>query len=940
MMTNCESYISLYETLTDFINKRNSSILEADSENRLKKMTDVFNYKIDMELIAPICLLSGQQVSIRYPNESIQYEINKAGYKDKPIEDIILDYENRLAGYEQKNNDYIKKLDQSFLQSLASGQIFTCVSDISRNAAKSIIIGNLTKKLESNIYTAWFKDKFPRWQQGDALIMPFAISPNTPIIIDGPNISENKTAKKLINNYLLHLSINNPRASFFLADYNDAGVMYKEIAIAAQTRSHLITGSIVTDTNKFGDFVNTIYAELSQRISEESKCSDYKYIVVSSLPYAGLQPDSWKRFCDLFRQIIDNPQYGLIPLIIFDSTFSHRYSDSLHHMQHEMYHNASKAFYGTLNPSTLHLSVMENGKLTLKNHSLSWIDEFVPTFDDDIATKFRKESLKPASAIETDFFPADYFKESATQGITIPLGKYTNGAYANLSFDANNAFATVAGMNRSGKSTLLRNIIAQLVHRYSPDEIQLYLVDCKNGNQFGIYAKPDYALPHIKKLMLCEDMEYALSIIKELNKEWETRDKIFQRADCQDYIEYRQKGGSMPRLIVIVDEFEHIYTDGSSLKTFAAELGKLYKQCSFAGINLILCSQDITKMFPADLMAALEQVSRRIQLKTLNTNDLEKSLGIKDKTLLFAIDADVRKYSPGSAMYTIFPGSPDKNEYPTFNTLEITNDSLKDRIIRIKNAAKDFPIKTKILIPKNGVPIRDIEYTNHFDTLGAKGLLVGLCPNAEGLLSLNLKKSPNQNVCILGHESNSDYFFRQSLIISMLKSINQMGADAVIFTTGADDNEGRVIRTAKSLNLQVITNTAEMLEKLQDLEKQCDRIQPTPMYLIFSYLQTNLLQGDIEKCLSQILHVGSAKNIFVCFGCEAFPVRPPNFKDYFFHRIYLSNLISEMSDKTKALGISLSDNHALYINHTSSDVIRFRPFIWDEPTFISPKLRR
>ena len=103
-------------------------------------------------------------------------------------------------------------------------------------------------------------------------------------------------------------------------------------------------------------------------------------------------------------------------------------------------------------------------------------------------------------------------------------------------------------------------------------------------------------------------------------------------------------------------------------------------------------------------------------------------------------------------MYTIAPGSLNSNDYLVFNALEITRESLKKRIANTQKVALDrgYSVKTRILIPKNGVKITKEEFGEHREYAHNEALLLGLCPNHDGFLWLDLKHSAIQNISVLG----------------------------------------------------------------------------------------------------------------------------------------------------------------------------------------------
>ena len=53
----------------------------------------------------------------------------------------------------------------------------------------------------------------------------------------------------------------------------------------------------------------------------------------------------------------------------------------------------------------------------------------------------------------------------------------------------------IAGKTGSGKSTLLHAIVTNLALTYSPDQIELYLIDFKKGVEFKTYATHSCRMP-------------------------------------------------------------------------------------------------------------------------------------------------------------------------------------------------------------------------------------------------------------------------------------------------------------------------------------------------------------------------------------------------------------------------------------------------------------
>src|SRR6185295_11448277 len=149
------------------------------------------------------------------------------------------------------------------------------------------------------------------------------------------------------------------------------------------------------------------------------------------------------------------------------------------------------------------LSDLEAGCLNLlwKNEVFAYKDDVLGTFSltpDATPEPKRTSTLvnrigsqaKTAARVEVPFdfvAPAadKIWTGDSRKGIAVPIGRL--GATKRQALDLGKGTAQhglIAGKTGSGKSTLLHAIITNLGLTYSPDEIELYLIDFKKGVEF------------------------------------------------------------------------------------------------------------------------------------------------------------------------------------------------------------------------------------------------------------------------------------------------------------------------------------------------------------------------------------------------------------------------------------------------------------------------
>ncbi len=134
--------------------------------------------------------------------------------------------------------------------------------------------------------------------------------------------------------------------------------------------------------------------------------------------------------------------------------------------------------------------------------------------------------------------PAEIWSRDSRRGISVPIGR--SGATKRQAFDVGKGtaqHALVAGKTGSGKSTLLHALITNLAMHYSPDEVELYLIDFKKGVEFKAYST--HRLPHAKVIAVESEREFGLSVLQRLDVELRERGELYRAAGVNDLGGYR-----------------------------------------------------------------------------------------------------------------------------------------------------------------------------------------------------------------------------------------------------------------------------------------------------------------------------------------------------------------------------------------------------------------
>jgi S-DNA-T family DNA segregation ATPase FtsK/SpoIIIE len=282
--------------------------------------------------------------------------------------------------------------------------------------------------------------------------------------------------------------------------------------------------------------------------------------------------------------------------------------------------------------------------------------------------------------------PEEWWSADSRKGVRVALGRA--GATQRQCLDLGKGtaqHALIAGKTGSGKSTLLHALITNLSLLYSPDEIELYLIDFKKGVEFKTYAVHD--LPHARVIAIESEREFGLSVLQRLDAELRMRGERYRDVRAQDVNGFRQAmpNERMPRLMLIVDEFQEFFTEDDRISQEAAQLlDRLVRQGRAFGMHILLGSQTLGGAYTL-ARSTIDQMAVRIALQCSEA----------DAHLILSDDNSAARLlsRPGEAIYNDANGLVEGNN--PFQVVWLGDDRREQYLGRIQELMSRKPPKLR-----------------------------------------------------------------------------------------------------------------------------------------------------------------------------------------------------------------------------------------------------
>ncbi len=200
-----------------------------------------------------------------------------------------------------------------------------------------------------------------------------------------------------------------------------------------------------------------------------------------------------------------------------------------------------------------------------------------------------------------------FWTESSQFKVSVPMGWDINHKEVRFEIGGAQNHTLICDHSGSGKSNFLHVLIQNLAFYYAPSEVQLFLLDYKEGVEFNAYTNPTI-LEHARLVSVAGSVGFGVGFLSWLCKEMQERANLFKQFNVKDLNDYR-KHGEMPRLIVVIDEFQVLFSDGSTKekdRRVEAYLTTILKKGRSYGVHLILATQtmrgtDINKSLMAQI---------------------------------------------------------------------------------------------------------------------------------------------------------------------------------------------------------------------------------------------------------------------------------------------------------------------------------------------------
>lgn len=481
---------------------------------------------------------------------------------------------------------------------------------------------------------------------------------------------------------------------------------------------------------------------------------------------------------------------------------------------------------------------------------------------------------------------SEWWQRRSAKYIEIPFGVSEDRQIQKLKItqESGQNSAVVIGIPGSGKSVFLHALICNAAINYSPDELNMYLIDF-SGVEFNSYAL--HNLPHARVIAPEAEREFGLSILNELVEEGARRMELCRNNDVSNIVDLKAKNPSLhiPRLLVIIDEFQKIFEIENDLisREANAKIHTIIQEFRKFGINLVLATQKLpsSSILPKDLIA------NRVVFKS-SPADFSSLISLP-------INGKVPQLHTGECIYNSESGSPyDNHKVQGFLVTKHDIDKLLNQISEFSDNLHYKRKHDMVVFRGNDLPeFRNRRVARCHQTPSNMPESIGIYLGEsisihETDVCAILRKESANNILILGGESHVAQRIAYYATISASTAHTDQSATFVTlnFMRREDTLNEELQSVFESLpfSSQIVSKTAEIVETLTAIKEEIDerrkdeeRPQDHIYLSIYAFQLARMFDkggrrgDDVSESgmlLDYILKNGPAVGVFTIMQCD------------------------------------------------------------------------
>ncbi|MBR5493852.1 MAG: hypothetical protein IKV77_12110 [Alistipes sp.] len=688
------------------------------------------------------------------------------------------------------------------------------------------------------------------------------------------------------------------------------------------------------------------YSNLSDYNSNNTKSAKpYNFIFIddfpSSCPYQAL---------DQLKAMINNGNAmnaGIYLFINYSATNSHPRELEIDYFREHCAVITSKANGET---SIGLLDIFESQK-----HS-NIVETNIPDAFDEIATLLNLEDEVIGNAPKNEFYKIsenEIWAGVSMSEINIPVGITDKGELAIMHFTQKNALnsALVVGSPGFGKSKFLHSLILNAALRYSPDELEMYLLDF-SGVEFDVYARMN--LPHAKIIAPESEREFGVNILEEIYNEGIRRERLCRDNAVDNTEALRKKNNQLivPRILVIIDEFQELFqrNDKMSSRAYFCINNIIQKYRKFA-INLVLSSQ---KAYQVTSDISIDEIGNRIAFSCHPRDSIlvgldNTSLNLPGGNFIYN-DAKGAKNSNINAKTFYIEGDSKENVGDVTKAMNVIQQAAKSHTFKQKDTivyrSKDLPQFNPSIIKSEDLPKEIRLYFGQSFAIRNSDIYVPIIGDS------------NDNVLIIGGET---MISQEICMFTMMSAIstyrNKEKATFYVFDFLRTENPlHNYIEAWKGLDADIkfASKSNDIVENLKNILDEIERRKEhysNDMKDIYIFIYAMELgqpfkaikgnygfeQSEAMRTLGDILREGPLMHVHTVLQIDNYYnlyQAADNILWYFNHRIALQMTSSDSNrliESDAASNLEVDGNEwtkyrGYYYNQSKNSLTKFRPY--------------